>query len=207
MRLLLTLLFIFLAGCATQTSVGPKTEHAQRSQLPSLEKIGAAPDITCEPRSDSGCAAQRNVAPKSEHALKPQVLSLEEISAAPDITCDPRSDARRMVRVRQIAVEAFPRDTAFVKAATPGELRAAYRRLLVARAGLIAGESFEAIWAKYSDPQTSGGRPDGDIGYFRRGELVPEVERVAFCIPVGEISPVFRSVFGFHVIQVTDVRY
>jgi hypothetical protein len=28
-----------------------------------------------------------------------------------------------------------------------------------------------------------------------------------FCIPEGELSPVFRTGFGFHVAQVTDVHY
>jgi parvulin-like peptidyl-prolyl isomerase len=39
------------------------------------------------------------------------------------------------------------------------------------------------------------------------GILVSEFDRVAFCIPVGDISPVFQTDFGFHVAQVTDVRY
>ena len=42
---------------------------------------------------------------------------------------------------------------------------------------------------------------------MKQCELVPEFERVAFCLPQGEISPVFRTVFGFHVLQVTGVRY
>lgn len=153
------------------------------------------------------CTAQQVPTSKPEAAAHISELSLEQMSAQPQVTCEANSDTRREVRVRHIAVEAFPRDTALVKAATPEEFRSAYQKLQLARADLIKGDSFETVWSRYSDPQTSGGNPDGDIGYFKRGELVPEFERVAFCLPTGEISPVFRTVFGFHVVQVTDVRY
>lgn len=129
------------------------------------------------------------------------------MSVQPEMSCDENAVTRKEVRVRHIAVEAFPRDTALVKAATLEEFRAAYKGLQLARADLDHGASFQTVWSSYSDPQTSGGNPDGDIGWFKRGELVPEFERVAFCLRQGEISPVFRTVFGFHVVQVTDVHY
>jgi len=50
-----------------------------------------------------------------------------------------------------------------------------------------------------------GARGDGiDLGYFARGELVPEFEYVAFSLNVDEISPVFATGFGFHIVKVTD---
>lgn len=154
-----------------------------------------------------GCATQQATAPQREDTSLPAELSLEQMSAQPEISCEVSAAARREVRVRHIAVEAFARDTALVKAATVEGFRAAYKKLQLAREDLSNGGSFETAWSKYSDPQTSGGNPDGDIGWFKRGELVPDFERVAFCLPKGEISPVFRTVFGFHVVQVTDVRY
>lgn len=154
-----------------------------------------------------GCASEQIVPSKPAETPPNEEPSLEKMNAQPVIACEANFAARREVRVRHIAVEAFPSDTPAVKAATPEELRAAYKKLQLAHMELMKGESFEVVWSRYADPQTSGGNPDGDIGYFKRGELVPQFERVAFCVPAGDISPVFRTVFGFHVLQVTDVRY
>jgi hypothetical protein len=153
-----------------------------------------------------GCTTQQVAPPKPDNTLRVAELSITQMSAPPRITCDANASARHEVRVRQVAIEAFPQDTPQVKAATPEELRMAYDKLQRARSELVRGESIESVWKKYSDPQTSGGEPSGDIGFFSRGQLVPEFERVVFCLPVGEFSPVFRTVFGFHVVQVTEVR-
>jgi len=133
-------------------------------------------------------------------------LSLAEISAFPQLTCAPDADSRTEVRARHIAVAAFTRDTLAGKKATPEELRSAYRKLEVARRALLGGESFETVWAKYSDSSTSDGSSGGDLGFFKRNVMVPEFDKVAFCLSVGEVSPVVRTVFGFHLIQVTGVR-
>ena len=44
----------------------------------------------------------------------------------------------------------------------------------------------------------------GDLGYFRRGQMIPAIEEVAFSMRVGEISPVFSSSFGYHILMLTD---
>lgn len=40
----------------------------------------------------------------------------------------------------------------------------------------------------------------GELGRFTRGELVPDLEKVAFALTKGELSPVVETPFGFHVI-------
>lgn len=70
------------------------------------------------------------------------------------------------------------------------------------RAEIVAGTDFGEAASEYSEgPSASRG---GDLGSFGRGEMVPEFEEVAFALPVGEISEVFRSSFGFHILQVTS---
>lgn len=134
--------------------------------------------------------------------------SLERTDATPKLACDPKADARKEVRVRHIHIEAFAAGHhPDVHVATPEEEVVAYNSLALARQDLVRGESFEAVLNRYSNPRKSGGDPDGDLGFVKRGRLPAEFDRVAFCIPVGEISPVFRTSFGFHVAQVTDVRY
>lgn len=44
----------------------------------------------------------------------------------------------------------------------------------------------------------------GDLGWFARGVMLPEIEEAAFRLPVGEISGVVRTDYGFHLVQVVD---
>src|SRR5262249_54876719 len=45
-----------------------------------------------------------------------------------------------------------------------------------------------------------------DLGFFHQGELPMEFDLVAFSMNVGEISPVFGSSVGYHIIKVTDKK-
>lgn len=67
------------------------------------------------------------------------------------------------------------------------------------------GKDFaELAKAKSTDPNKSDG---GDLGYFKKGMMVPEFEKVAFEMKKGDVSkePV-KTQFGFHVIKVEDKR-
>ncbi len=66
------------------------------------------------------------------------------------------------------------------------------------------GGSFEYYAQSYS--LCPSGQRGGDLGYFGKGQMVPEFERAAFSTPVGEVSkPVFTQ-FGWHLIKVLDKR-
>ena len=45
----------------------------------------------------------------------------------------------------------------------------------------------------------------GDLGWHRRGDFVTEFERWVWSLPPGELSPVFESPFGYHIIRVDRV--
>lgn len=69
---------------------------------------------------------------------------------------------------------------------------------------LRAGADFAKLARELSDgPSASQG---GDLGYFRRGVMVAEFEKVAFSLPIGAVSDPVRTQFGWHVIQVIDRR-
>jgi peptidyl-prolyl cis-trans isomerase SurA len=66
------------------------------------------------------------------------------------------------------------------------------------------GEPFELLAVKYSQgPEAKQG---GDVGFIERGVIIPEVESVAFSLPVGQVSAVIESSLGFHIIMVVDKR-
>lgn len=67
---------------------------------------------------------------------------------------------------------------------------------------LRSGEPFEALADRYSDCPGNG----GDLGYFPRGQMVPEFEEVVFSLPVGQTSKIFRTCFGYHLARVLDRR-
>ena len=66
------------------------------------------------------------------------------------------------------------------------------------------GGDFEYYARMYSLCPT--GQNGGDLGYFGRGQMVPEFERKAFSLPVGQVSDPVFSPFGWHLIKVTDRR-
>lgn len=61
--------------------------------------------------------------------------------------------------------------------------------------------SFEDMAKEHSRDYGSA-KIGGDLGTFGRGKMVPEFEEMAFRTDVGDISPIFESQFGFHVMYV-----
>jgi parvulin-like peptidyl-prolyl isomerase len=65
-----------------------------------------------------------------------------------------------------------------------------------------SGTPFETVAASVSIDQTAS--LGGDLGYMRRGEMIHELENVAFGLKVGEVSGVIPSSYGYHIIKVLD---
>ena len=66
---------------------------------------------------------------------------------------------------------------------------------------LKAGEDF-AVLAKELSIDESTKDKGGDLGWFPRGQMVPEFEEAAFNTPVGEITGPISTTFGYHVIEI-----
>ncbi len=71
-------------------------------------------------------------------------------------------------------------------------------------ARLRRGADFAAMAKQYSDDPGSKAQ-GGELGWFRRGMMVPQFDRVAFSLKPGQISDVVQTSFGFHIIQVEHV--
>jgi peptidyl-prolyl cis-trans isomerase SurA len=102
----------------------------------------------------------------------------------------PKRDA--MVSFKQIIVA--PKPTAKAKAAA----RAKAESLLVQ---INKGADFAELAKKFSQDPGSGAQ-GGDLGWNRRGAMVKEFDEMMFALPVGRVSPIVETPFGYHIIKV-----
>ena len=69
---------------------------------------------------------------------------------------------------------------------------------------LKAGANFEDLAKKHSiDGAASKG---GDLGWFGKGSMLPEFEKVAFSLKEGTTSGIVQTKFGYHIIKATGKR-
>lgn len=69
------------------------------------------------------------------------------------------------------------------------------------RSQIHNAEDFSHYCKMYSDcPSNSA---CGDLGWFPKGKMIPEIEQVAFALKVGEISQPFQSGYGYHILMKT----
>jgi peptidyl-prolyl cis-trans isomerase D len=123
-------------------------------------------------------------------------VSQEEIKAYYDVNVDDFV-IQEEVRTRHILIKV-------ASDAAPEKIEEARKRAEGILAKAKGGEDFAALAEKYSEGPTA--KKGGDLGYFPRGRMVREFEDVAFSLQPGELSPVVRTQFGFHIIKVEGVR-
>jgi len=69
---------------------------------------------------------------------------------------------------------------------------------------LRRGGDFEALARRNSaDPSAQQG---GMLGWFRQGQMVREFEQMAYALLPGQISPVVKTEYGYHIIKLEKVR-
>ena len=98
--------------------------------------------------------------------------------------------------------------------AMPEDTLKAFQKALSIRKELLKGADFGETAVKYSDDPSAkdrkgrGGRiikgNKGDLGYFSALDMVYPFENAAYALKVGEISMPVRTVFGYHIIKLTD---
>lgn len=111
--------------------------------------------------------------------------------------------------------EAYQRSTEQVRAAhilllvkpdaSPEDTLKAWQRITDLRQRALKGENFTDLAKEFSeDPsaKTNG----GDMGYFSAFEMVYPFETAAYNTKPGEVSPIVRTRFGYHVLKVADRR-
>lgn len=64
---------------------------------------------------------------------------------------------------------------------------------------LEKGEKFANIAREVS--LCPSGKRGGDLGAFGRGRMVREFEEAAFALQKGQISPIVKTKFGYHIVR------
>ncbi len=82
---------------------------------------------------------------------------------------------------------------------------AAFRKAADVLAQIRNGADFAQLAKRYSDDPGTRDR-GGDLGWFRRGQMVREFEDAAFALPAGGVSGIVETPYGFHIIKVEKVR-
>ena len=108
----------------------------------------------------------------------------------------------QQVKARHILI-AFKGSPAAQKGKKPLSDAEAKAKAEELRKKLVAGADFAEMAKKESDDVESG-KNGGDLGAFGHGQMVPEFEQAAFNAKPGEITPVVKTQFGYHIIKVDE---
>ena len=123
-------------------------------------------------------------------------VSETEVNEAFEKNKESLQGAPATVTFRQVVVAPKPSPAAKARAkAKADSLLAEIKR----------GGDFEQI-AKRESMDPASKPQGGDLGWNRRGAMVPEFERMMFALAPGQVSPVIETPFGFHVIRVDRVQ-
>src|SRR5215207_4724961 len=128
--------------------------------------------------------------------IVPVSVSEQDVNEAFEKSKDNLPKRPATVTFRQIVVPARASEAA--KAAA----RAKAESLLVE---IRKGGDFEQI-AKRESMDPSSKELGGDLGWNRRGAMVPPFERWMFALAPGQTSPVVETTFGYHIIRVDRVQ-
>ena len=120
----------------------------------------------------------------------------KEIQAAYDSAKTTWTDRGPTITFRQIIIRPSPRDDAEAKA----------KKLADSLLTLLrAGASFDTLAHKFSADSGSAAQ-GGQLDWLRRGDVVPQFGAMMFSTSIGQLSPVFRTRYGYHILRVDRVR-
>lgn len=134
--------------------------------------------------------------------MREKVSKLVKVSEA-----DIRSEYDRMARDEGKEIEVHVRHivVSVSDKATPAEVDKAFVTANeIAIEARQPGVDFAELAKKRS--QGSSAADGGDLGFFRRGAMVPAFEKLAFSLKPGEVSDPVRTAVGWHVLKLEERR-
>lgn len=150
---------------------------------------------------DAGLAAdpamQQEITSYRANLARPYLLEQEVLEP---IVRDLFERQQTLVHVSHILLRLPP-------TAPPADTLGAYERLAAIADSIRAGADFGLMAQRHSeDPSAKGpqGAPGsrGDLGFITGGQTVQPFEDMAYRTPVGSVSPIVRTDFGYHLLKV-----
>jgi peptidyl-prolyl cis-trans isomerase SurA len=89
--------------------------------------------------------------------------------------------------------------------ASPADTLTAWKKLADIRKQIIEGTDFNEMAFKYSE-DPSAKQNKGQLSYFSAFQMVYPFENMTYRTPVGQVSEIVRTRFGYHLIKVHDER-
>jgi peptidyl-prolyl cis-trans isomerase SurA len=133
---------------------------------------------------------------RSDGKITPAAVSNAEVDEFFNKNSSQLQKLPATVTLRQIVVAPKP---------TPHQDSVALAKAESLYVEISKGGDFEQIAKRESmDPSTK--ELGGDLGWRRRGDFVPEFDRVYFALRPGVVSPPIKTVFGYHLIRVDRVQ-
>ena len=126
--------------------------------------------------------------------VKPRKVTDEEVQTA---YATMNKDPEYEVRARHIFIATPERSSSEFMNKARKKAEDALRRVQ-------SGETFAVVAREMSDGPTA--REGGDLGYFKKGLMLPAIEQAAFALKPGEISPLIKTSSGYHIVMVEDRR-
>jgi peptidyl-prolyl cis-trans isomerase SurA len=117
---------------------------------------------------------------------------VEEFYASIPVDSIPLIDSE--VEVSQLVIKPEPSEA---------EIQRVKDRLNGFREEVLAGKDFETLAVLYSEDPGSAVK-GGELGLVGRGRMVTEFEQIAYNLKEGEVSKVFKSDFGYHLMQMKE---
>jgi peptidyl-prolyl cis-trans isomerase C len=156
-----------------------------------LQEAGVTPDEYAK-RTRENVIIQETMRSVFDREIK---VTPEEIKAYYDSNRE-KMKQPEAVRASHILIRMSPDASEETKAAKLAQIEAA-------RSLIKGGEKFADIARKVSEDPGSASN-SGDLGFFTRGQMVPQFEAVAFSLRTNELSDVVTTQYGYHLLMVTD---
>lgn len=81
----------------------------------------------------------------------------------------------------------------------------AFEKITELRNRILKGDNFGTLALIYSDDKGSA-QKRGELGYFTRGDMVPEFEATAYKLRPDSVSKIIETKYGYHIMQLVDRR-